>query len=165
MNYAFLAGVEAAQSFNTNPIFAILHESIYCQQSASNWSAQRIRDEYPVFAIGPDGPVYFTGEMIYPWMFDDYGELQPLQETAELLAAATDWPLLYDAEKLARNGVPAAAAIYYDDMYVERSFSEETARSIPNLRMWITNEYEHNALRADGEVVLDRLIQMVRGER
>lgn len=170
LNYAFLAGVEAAQSFNTNPIFAILHESIYCQQSASNWSAQRVRDEYPRFEIGAegpvyDGPVYFTGEMIYPWMFEEYGELQPLQETAELLAAETDWPLLYDVAKLARNPVPGAAAVYYDDMYVERSFSEETARTIPNLRMWITNEYEHNALRADGEVLLDRLIQMVRGER
>ena len=61
-------------------------------------------------------------------MFGDYGELQPLREAAELLAAETDWPVLYDVEKLAHNPVPGAAAVYYDDMYVERSFSEETAR-------------------------------------
>ena len=165
LGYGFLHAIETMQSFNTNPIFAILHESIYCQQSASHWAAQRIRDEYPVFAIGPDGPIHFTGEMIYPWMFEEYGELQPLQEAAELLAADTDWPILYDVEKLAHNQIPGAAAVYYDDMYVERSFSEATARAIPQMRMWITNEYEHNALRADGEVVLDRLIQIMRGER
>ncbi|WP_369637997.1 hypothetical protein [Nocardia sp. JMUB6875] len=48
-------------------------------------------------------------------------------------------------------------------MYVERRFSEETARLIPTLRPWITNEYEHNGLRASGDHVLGRLIDLVRG--
>ena len=30
-------------SWDTNPLYALLHESIYCQGAASNWSAQRIR--------------------------------------------------------------------------------------------------------------------------
>ena len=59
--------------------------------------------------------------------------------------------------------VPAAAAIYADDMYVERSFSEETAAMVPTMRVWLTNEYEHNGLRADGGRVLDRLIGLARG--
>jgi hypothetical protein len=29
--------------------------------------------------------------------------------------------------------------------------------------MWLTNEYEHNGLRADGGRILDRLIAMARG--
>ena len=49
-------------------------------------------------------------------------------------------------------------------MYVHREFSEETARVVPNMKLWITNQYEHNALRADGEAVVGRLLQMVRGE-
>jgi predicted phosphohydrolase len=57
-----------------------------------------------------------------------------------------------------------AAAVYLDDMYVEATYSQETAAFIPCVRAWVTNEYEHNALRADGERVLDRLIGMVRGE-
>jgi hypothetical protein len=60
--------------------------------------------------------------------------------------------------------VPCAAAIYAEDAYVERSFSEETARLIPTMRTWLTNEYEHNALRVDGRRVLDRLIALARGE-
>ena len=39
----------------------------------------------------------------------------------------------------------------------------ETASLIRGLRPWITDEYEHNGLRADGERVLGRLIDMVRG--
>ncbi|MEM7530751.1 MAG: alpha/beta fold hydrolase [Chloroflexota bacterium] len=163
LSYTFLQGVDALQSFNTNPIFAILHESIYCQQSASRWAAHRIREEYPAFAITPDAPVYFTGEMIYPWMFDDYRELRPLKAVAEQLAYDTEWPMLYDLAQLAQNHVPVAAAVYYDDMYVERAFSEETARTIPNVKVWITNEYEHNGLRVNGAEILDRLIDMARG--
>ena len=66
-------------------------------------------------------------------------------------------------EALSRNSVPCAAAVYYDDMYVDRRFSLETAEKIPGVRPWITNEYEHNGLRAAGEVVLDRLLGMVTG--
>lgn len=62
-----------------------------------------------------------------------------------------------------RDSVPGAAVVYYNDMYVERAFSEETARTIPGIKLWVTNEYEHNGLRADGERILDRLITMLRG--
>jgi pimeloyl-ACP methyl ester carboxylesterase len=163
LGFTFLRGVEAAQIFETNPIYALLHEAEYCQETASNWSAERVRAEYPEFDLAPDRPVFFTGEMIYPWMFDEYRYLRPLKEAAELLAADDDWPRLYDLAALRANKVPAAAAIYYDDMYVERAFSEEAARTIRGLKPWVTNEYEHNALRADGERLLDRLLQMLQG--
>lgn len=31
--------------WDTNPLYALLHEAAYCQSGASNWSAQRIRDQ------------------------------------------------------------------------------------------------------------------------
>jgi pimeloyl-ACP methyl ester carboxylesterase len=164
LSFNFLRGVENLQSFDTNPIFAILHEAIYCQQAASAWAAERMLAEYPEFTIAADRPVFFTGEMIYPWMFDEYQGLRPLKAAAELLAHDTDWPVLYDPAVLRSNTVPCVAAIYYNDMYVERTFAEETAQSINGARYWITNEYEHNALRADGEAVLDRLLGLLHGE-
>jgi hypothetical protein len=53
---------------------------------------------------------------------------------------------------------------YYNDMYVERTFSEQTASDIRGLKLWVTSEYEHDGLRADGEHILDRLLGMVHGE-
>jgi len=55
--------------------------------------------------------------------------------------------------------VPVAAAIYHDDMYVESSFSLETARRIGNLRPWVTKEFSHDGLRSDARVI-DRLFEL-----
>ena len=164
ISYGFLRGVEAVQNFETNPIYALLHEAEYCQQAASHWSAERVRADYPEFDLSPERLVSFTGEMIYPWMFDEYRYLRPLKAAAEILADDDSWPRLYDPAVLRANTVPCAAAVYYDDMYVERAFSEETAQTIRGLKPWVTNEYEHNALRADGEKLLDRLLGMLAGQ-
>lgn len=164
VSYNFLRGFENAFFFETNPIYAILHEAIYCEGVASNWSAEQIRSEYPEFEISPEKPLYFTGEMIYPWMFDEYRCLRPLKKAAEILAAYDGWPQLYDKAVLRSNDVPCAAVIYYNDMYVERTLSEETARNIRGIKVWVTNEYEHDGLRVDGEKVLGRLLGMLHGE-
>jgi hypothetical protein len=95
-------------------------------------------------------------------MFEDYAALAPLREAAELLAEH-EWPRLYDAERLRENEVPVAAAVYAEDPYVERAFSEETAALIRGTRAWVTNEYDHNGLRADGGRILGRLIDLARG--
>jgi hypothetical protein len=124
-----------------------------------------VRAEYPIFELSTGQPVYFTGEMIYPWMFDEQARLRPLKEAAHILAEYPTWPALYRADVLRANSVPCVASVYYDDMYVAREFSEEAAATIRGCRVWLTNEYEHNALRAHGEAVLGRLIDMLRGER
>jgi pimeloyl-ACP methyl ester carboxylesterase len=153
----FLHDVDAALPFARDPLYAILHEACWADGGATRWSAQRLLpSDYD------DAPELFTGEHVYPWMFEEYAALAPLREAAEILAAH-DWPRLYDPEPLRDNDVPAAAAIYARDMYVERAFSEETAAQIRGLRPWITSEYEHNGLRADGERVLGRLIDLARG--
>ena len=164
MNWNFLFHLEQLQSFDTNPIFSLMQEACYTQQAASNWSAGRLLAEFPQFHLDSRDAILFTGEMIYPWMFDAYPQLQPLKQAADIIAKDATWPSLYDVEKLKRNRVPVAAAVYFDDMYVHREFSEETALIVPNMKLWITNQYEHNGLRADGEAVMDRLLQMVRGQ-
>lgn len=160
----FRYGVEAAVSFATNPLYAVLHEPAYAQGEATRWSAERIRAEYPELD-GDRRPLLFTGEMIYPWMFEADSAIAPLSAAADQLAEVADWPPLYDAARLPGNTVPVAAAVYHDDMYVEREFSEQTLRTLGNARAWITNEYDHDGLRVAGAAILDRLIGMVRGER
>jgi proline iminopeptidase len=56
--------------------------------------------------------------------------------------------------------VPVVAAIYFDDMYVDADLSLETARHVGNLDYWITNEYEHDGMRADVRV-FKRLSEML----
>lgn len=159
LSYNFLRAVENLSPFNTNPIFSVLHESIYTQGFASRWSAERMRAEFPEFAT--DAPRFlFAGEMIGPWMFDTYAELTPLKPVAEILAEKADWGPLYDIPTLARNKVPVAAAVYYDDMFVNQAFSMETVRRVPKIRAWVTNEYEHCGLGVDGERVLGRLMDL-----
>ncbi len=151
---AFAHDVEAALPFSRNPLYAILHEACYGDGFRSDWSAQRVLP--PEF----EDTDLFTGEMVYPWMFEEYAALRDLREAAIILAQEA-WQPLYDADCLRRNTVPAAAIIYTEDMYVERAFSEETASIIRGLRPWITSEYEHNGLRADGERILDKLSGLV----
>ena len=153
---AFLHDAQDVMGFARNPLYAILNEACFGDGVTTRWSAERVMP-----ADYADAPELLTGEHVYPWMFEDYGALAPLREAAELLAAH-EWPRLYDAERLRANEVPVAAAVYADDPYVERAFSEETAARIKGLRLWLTNEYEHDGLRQD-ERVLDRLIDLARG--
>jgi pimeloyl-ACP methyl ester carboxylesterase len=145
-----------AMRFERNPLYATLHESSYADGVVTRWSASRLLPD----EIEREG--FFTGEHVFPWMFEDYGWLRPHRDAAEILAEHI-WPRLYDADQLRHNDVPVAAAIYANDLYVERAFSEETAAAIRGLKPWITNEFEHNGLRADGDRVLGKLIDLVRG--
>ncbi len=153
---AFLHDAEAGVRFGRNPIYATLHESSYADGVATRWSADRLI---------PDEVVHeglFTAEHVFPWMWEDYAGLRPQRAAAEILAEHP-WPALYDGDRLRHNDVPVAATIYVNDLYVERDFAEETAATIRGLRTWETDEFEHNGLRADGERVLGRLIDLARG--
>ena len=148
---AFLHDVEAGDGWARNPIYAVLHEASWADGGVTGWSAER---HLPGDTL--------TGEHVFPWMFEEIGGLAGLREAADLLAAK-EWPRLYDADVLAANEIPCAAAIYANDMYVPRAFSEETAARVRGLKPWLTSEYEHNGLRADGERVLGRLMDLARG--
>jgi pimeloyl-ACP methyl ester carboxylesterase len=164
----FLQRTQAILSYAGAPLYAVLHEPAYAQGAATRWAAQRVRAEFGAFdaaaTLSGGEPLMFTGEMVYPWAFQLDPALEPLAGCAELLAARPDWPRLYDPEQLARNQVPAAAALYFDDMYVPRELSLPTAAAIGGLRSWVTNEYEHDGLRVSDGAVLDRLISLTRGE-
>lgn len=140
-----------------NPLYAAVHEACYADGHATRWSAERVMPE----DFRTD-PALLTGEHVFSWNFDDDPALRPLRDAA-LLVAEEEWPRLYDPGALAGCEVPCAAAVYAEDPYVDRELSLETAALVPSMRAWVTNEYEHNGLRADGERILDRLLAMARG--
>ena len=119
---AFLHDVAGEVSFERNPLYAIVHEACYADGGVTAWAAERTMP-----AEFHEDVDLFTGEHVYPWMFVDYRGLAPLREAAEILAAH-EWPFLYDPDALAACEVPCAAAIFTEDMYVEREFSEGPPR-------------------------------------
>ncbi|RNF82110.1 alpha/beta fold hydrolase [Streptomyces botrytidirepellens] len=164
---AFAEQVAAVLSRAGSPLYALLHESIYAQDGRPTaWSAHRVRDAFPRFdavrSAAEDRPVLLTGETVHPWMLDTHAALRPLRRTAELLAERTGWGPLYAPERLARNTVPVAAAIYHDDLYVDTAHALATARAIRGLRTWVTDEFEHDGVRAGGRRVMDRLLALAR---
>ena len=161
LSYNFLNELERQSSFETNPLFCVLHESIYAEGYATQWAAERLRNEFAEVKIKGNDRLVFTGEMITPSMFDDYAALTPLKECAEILANKSDWKPLYDLDQLAKNEVPISAISYYDDMYVPIEWSAETARHIPHFNLWVTNEWEHNGIGVDGPRILKRLLEML----
>jgi pimeloyl-ACP methyl ester carboxylesterase len=155
---AFGHAVEQSISWARNPLYAAIHEACYGDGEATRWAAARaLPSPYD------EDPTLFTGEHVYPWMFTQIAALAPLRDAADLLADRP-WPQLYDPAQLAVNEVPAAAAIYAEDMYVDARFSQQTATMVRGLRPWVTDEHEHDALRIDGAMILDRLISLVRGD-
>ncbi|MFF8784502.1 alpha/beta fold hydrolase [Streptomyces sp. NPDC015125] len=148
------------------PLYYLLHEATYAQGTqATLWSAQRIRGEFPAFdavaALDSGAPILFTGEMIYPWMFDTDPVLHPFRQAAHLIAERPAWPALYDIDRLRDNTVPVVAAIYHDDMYLDRDLSLGTAQIIPGLKPWLTDEYQHDGLRTSNGAVLEHLLVLM----
>ena len=156
----FRSQVLERSSFADNPLFAVMQESIYASAAtgATNWAAEHERRQHPQFAESAR-PLLFTGEMMYPWMFEEIRALKQFRGAVEHLAAETEWSELYDLDRLASNEVPLAAAVYYDDMYVDSLLQLDTAKHVGNAQAWVTNEYEHDGLGSDR--VFARLVELV----
>tara|TARA_R110002124_G_scaffold286271_5_gene466701 strand:+ start:16570 stop:17874 length:1305 start_codon:yes stop_codon:yes gene_type:complete len=148
----FLFEAMKLTSYDGNPLFFVMQESIYGAGSgATAWAADQVRQTLPQFDP-KRRPLLFTGEMMFPWMLDEIRSLRPFRPGAEALAQRENHSQLYDPDRLAANEVPLAAIIYHDDMYVDAGLSLETATTVGNVDYWVTNEFEHDGLRQDAGV-------------
>ena len=172
LSYKFLKEFDTTMAWDSNPLYAIMHESIYCQgKGSSRWAAHRIRESMPqlnrlfnaVTSVSTNAPVYFTGEMVFPWMFDDFAQLRKIKDAANEIASCSDWSQLYNVEVLEKNTVSIAAACYYEDMFVSFDLSQETLQKVGSTRQYITNEYLHDGIREQGALILEKLFQITHG--
>jgi pimeloyl-ACP methyl ester carboxylesterase len=167
-----LNSIEQLMGWDVAPIYSVLHEPIWCYRPgiASNWAAERVGQSLKPFQwlkldwAGPkslkeDEPLYFSGEMVYPFFFDNCDELRKLKETAQILAEFDEWPALYDEDQLKENTVPVYAAIY-NDMYVYPDDSKATALKIKGCKTWETSVHFHSALRTHSEDVFRELLRL-----
>lgn len=176
---ASLAAFESQIPFDTHPIYGILHEAIYNTKQTngppSNWSAHRVAQSLPnhfpwlsapqsfLPTTPPTQPLYFSGEMVYPFLFDGSAgpDLARMADAANILAEMAEWDEdLYDEEQLRRNEVPVYALSYVDDMYVDFEFARETAALIRGIKVRETNGWYHDAVRAKADEVFGVLFKM-----
>ena len=180
--YQILSSIQNILGFDTNVLYALFQEAIYCDANntnvtKSNWSADRLRyspeRENFVYAniAKTEEPAYFTGEMVFKSMFDDFAELRPFKSLAYALHANMSWSSLYDVEKLKTitwDKVPVVAATYYYDQYVDFDTTMQVKKNIfnnnGNLKQYITSEFFHNGLRANPEKVLGSLFDLLDSE-
>ncbi len=176
----FLARVAEHLSYAKNPLYGVIHESIYAQRSSgpTRWSAQRMRNAFPEFRLPPiaaggsgeldlrrEGYGFrFTGEHVYPWQIAEDPALAPMAEAAEILAYSDHWSELYSQSVLAENTVPTAAWVYTQDMFVPYDLSMQTASEIRGLKPLISRRYHHDALRTYGGDVFEALLKEVRAK-
>jgi hypothetical protein len=186
-NKTFLKSMDSAQSFDDAPIYFLLHESIYANgpsESPTSWAAHRAYEsrvntpsdfDYRLTSQMDSNakPTLFLGEMVFPWFADgDFAELSGvgMKSLAEALAQKDDWGPLYDKERMKQaltdGSRTAAAAVYYDDMYVDfDACMKVTQRGGPLelCKVWISNEYQHSGLRDNGAQIFTKLHGMATG--
>lgn len=161
---AFLAAVGERVSLGSRVLYYALQEAIYGPTSpgGTRWAAERLAEDFPGFSLQGDPrdtaePWYLTGEHVFRCLFKEDPGLAPLLPATDLLAERTQWPATYAQSVLADNKVPVASAVYYDDMFVPRELSMNTAQSLGSTRTWVTSEYQHDGLRNSGSHVFEQL--------
>ncbi|MGJ5590631.1 alpha/beta fold hydrolase, partial [Micrococcus lylae] len=176
LSEAFRAAVAGMVERRTHPLYTVLHEAIYAQpdavseatgSAATDWAAARVLAEHPDFdpeatAAENAAPVP-TGEHVFAWQVAADSDLAPLAEATQILAAKQDWGPLYDVEALAENTVPVAAAVYTDDVYVDRDLSLETAEAVQGLKVKEYDEFHHDGIGDEGARILRELLELAGG--
>ena len=180
----FLKDIDTQQVFDEYPLYFLLHESIYANghvDNGTNWAAyhalqtlikQNNEWDYTITANDEHKPVLFYGEMIFPWMNEDYAQLagHGMTNLAHSIATKTTWDTLYNPQQmkttLSSKKSIACAAVYVDDMYVDFNECRKVLGydgPLKDCKPFITNVYQHSGIRDDGSVIFDTLWKMAKG--
>lgn len=157
ISYIFVRSCIDRISFETNPIYAVLHESIYCNGNSSNWAADQNINAKRIFSTDAS-KICFYGETIRKSMFDQYRMLQPFKKVAEIIAQKSDWGKIYEPAQLSQNKVPVEAIAYQTDYFVDFEFSKQVSKEVPNIKIWNHPHWQHDSLRTHGVEVITKLL-------
>eukprot|EP00985_Skeletonema_marinoi_P021534 scaffold13239_cov173-Skeletonema_marinoi.AAC.2 len=179
---AFLKRIDYEQSFDDAPLYFLLHESIYADgEGATQWAANQSYEshveansefDYRVTSEEDNSnPTLFFGEMVFPFMaHGDFSELSNsgMRTLSEALAEKSDWLSLFDETNMRtalvhKKKSRAAAACYYDDMYVDFECAMKLVQRgcpLEGVKVYVTNEYQHSGLRDDGANIINKLAAM-----
>ncbi len=158
LRWAFIESFKQQTDYETNPLYFLLHEAIYCQLNASHWAAYQTVIEDPEYGQSQECPM-FWGETVRPDMVKEYAQLKGFAQLADKLANYTAWPTLYNTQQLATNPVPVQCIVYEQDYYVDFQQSLNTAAAIKNCSVWVHPNWQHDAIRAHGDQLIPELLE------
>ena len=127
LSYVFLRAVENTQSFErfrSSPCFT---RCATRRASASRWSASACALEFPDTDWSPGHAVVHRRDDLSVDVSTTTGSCGRCARSPSFSPMRSAGRASYDRARLARNGVPSAAVVYAEDMYVPRALSEETA--------------------------------------
>lgn len=167
LRWAFAMGM-VERSYETNPIYAFLHESIYCNGSTSSaWAFDQCLQEDTRFQASrfrDNDFVSFRGEGIRKNMFMEYEGLAPFKEAADILAKENQWSNLYNMHQLENNMIPTCAFVYKTDIFVDYDYSKECANSIQNCVVVEHDRWQHDSIHTHSQEVLSMLYETLQSE-
>ena len=139
---------DAMTATYSNPLYWPLQEFIYADgdlDAPIDWAADHVYGSLPQFSTDAR-PLLFTGEAIFPWMFEQERALRPFRAAMDVLMQDTHFGVIYNVNQLAANTVPLNSAVYFDDLYVDSGLQLDTLSRIGNSHYWVTNEFEHDGV-------------------
>lgn len=143
-------------SFCTNPLYALLHEPIYCEGIAPNWSGETVMIEENTRPDTTNLEKFFLGENILRRTFEVVKQLNPLHDLVDALMKFDGWEPLYNAANLAKNESPVIGTIYENDAAVVSSFARESASLLGNCHV-IESDLDHSAYRSEPKTIFNAL--------
>ena len=160
LSLAFLRQVEASQSFDAQPLHWLFGEPLY---GGGSHREEALRAEAPE-AAGADGAparaLRFSDGPSYAAVAEDSATLAGFARVAELLAAKSDWPSLYDVEALRNTTVPVAVHVDEEDGPLGREVAEGVAALLgARCGLWVSRGCRHG-LGCGGASALGRLIEL-----
>ncbi|RKW71046.1 alpha/beta fold hydrolase [Galactobacter caseinivorans] len=160
LSASFLSTLQSQLDHRANPLYWLLQESIYSSGQSTRWAAQRVLDEsFPQFRQDAERPG-LLGEMALPADYEQDPALIPLAPLAHALAEYQGWGPLYNTAQLAANTVPVAAAMYTDDIYVDRELSLATAAAVRGVQVWESDEFHHDGIGDNPDLIIGALLAM-----
>ncbi len=95
-----------------------------------------------------DQPLYFSGAMVYPFMFNTYPELKKLKEVAHIIAHHNGWRVFLIWISLQEIMCLCTWPAFDDDAYVDFALVQETLETVGNCKLFETSIMCHDAVRS-----------------
>ena len=149
----FLAQLGAIISLETMPLWAVVHETVMARPGrAVNWSGERIyREEFADLTL--------LGNQFFTTHFKEDPALRPFFAAVDEVHRMDDLPP--QAVDVSGNTVPAAALLFPQDVYLPFELSARSAQKVGNLKLWVHDEWFHDAIWVHGDEVAKGLFAML----